>query len=198
LYANFEDKFKDLPRVTVGLVFLGTPFRGTKWQPFAESLTSLMRPAGSYSGVFRDLGFDQPVLRDRLHDFCRLRNTLSTPVACFSELYETDYGRRFGISGVAKGMVCTNHPRPESMLTLQVVEEASACIPGLDRCALQTDHFKINKYAGPTDRSFLKVSETISEMCDNAQDMVRRRHSRMLSRPLGLFIMSISKALLTP
>ncbi|KAH7112398.1 vegetative incompatibility protein HET-E-1 [Dactylonectria macrodidyma] len=160
LHANDEDKYKYLPEATVGMVFLGTPFRGTKWQPLADFLAQLIGPAGSHRGITKELSFDEPELRDRLHRFCQLRNRLSTPVSCFSELHETDYGRRFGIGRVAKGMI---------------VEEASACIPGLDRYALQTDHLKINKYHGPTDRSFLRVSDVISEMCANAKDVVRRR-----------------------
>ncbi|KAK3695688.1 hypothetical protein B0T22DRAFT_114601 [Podospora appendiculata] len=119
-----------------------------------------MQPAGSHRGIIRELDFDEPASLDKLHFFCRLRNKLSTPVSCFSELYETDYGRRFGINGLAKGMV---------------VEEESACIPGLDRCALQADHLKINKYSSPTDRSFLIVSGKISEMCVNAKNIIQRR-----------------------
>ncbi|KAH6975574.1 vegetative incompatibility protein HET-E-1 [Ilyonectria destructans] len=144
LHANDEDKYKYLLEATVGMVFLGTPFRGTKWQPFVDSLAQLMGSAGSHRGITKELGFNEPGLLDKLH----------------SELYKTDYGRRVGIGGVVKGMV---------------VEEASACLPGLDRYALQADHLKINKYHGPTDRGFLSVSAVISEMCANAKDVVRRR-----------------------
>lgn len=87
-------------------MFLGTPFRGTKWQPFLNALAQLMGLAGSHRGITRQLGFDEPELRDKLHRFCKLHNKLSTSVSCFSELRETDYGRRFGIAGVAKGIVC--------------------------------------------------------------------------------------------
>ncbi|TFB01754.1 hypothetical protein CCMA1212_006453 [Trichoderma ghanense] len=163
LYANSEDTFKYLLKATVGLVFLGTPFRGTKWQPFLESLVKLKAFAGSHNGIPRELGFDEPILLDKLHGFCRLLNKLSIPASCFSELYETDYGRRYGVEGVIKGM--------------KVVPEASACIPGIERHALQTDHLKINKYCGPTDRSFLTVSTTISEMYANAKDIIRRRQA---------------------
>ncbi|KAI0410277.1 vegetative incompatibility protein HET-E-1 [Xylaria grammica] len=160
LHANEEDKYKHLLEATVGLVFLGTPFRGTKWQPFIDSIARLMQPAGSHRGIIKELGFDEPVLLDTLHRFCRLCNRLSMPVACFRELYETDYGRRFVMGGMAKGMV---------------VEEASACIPSLERHALQTDHLKINKYHDPNDRSYSIVSATISEMYTKAKDLVRRR-----------------------
>ncbi|EJP69828.1 vegetative incompatibility protein HET-E-1 [Beauveria bassiana ARSEF 2860] len=149
-----------LVKTTVGLVFLGTPFRGSKWQPLADALAQLMRPAGSHRGITRKLGFDEPALRDSVHRFCKLRNKLSTAVACFSELRETDFGRRLGIVGVAKGMI---------------VEETSACIPGFDRYALEKDHLKINKYYGPTDPAFERVSNAIAEMCHRANDVVRRR-----------------------
>ncbi|KAM3453872.1 hypothetical protein MY8738_009194 [Beauveria namnaoensis] len=163
LYASDDSRYESLLKTTVGLVFLGTPFRGSKWQPLADALAQLMGPAGSHSGITRELGFDEPALRDRVHRFCKLRNKLSMAVACFSELRETDYGRRLGIVGVAKGMV---------------VDETSACIPGLDRYALDKDHLKINKYYGPTDPAFERVSDVISEMCRRANDVVRRRFER--------------------
>ncbi|WYZ35532.1 hypothetical protein EsH8_X_000179 [Colletotrichum jinshuiense] len=161
LYASDRKEYRYLLEATAGVVLLGTPLRGTKWQPLLDSLAQLMGPAGSHRGITKELGFDGLELQDRLHRFCRLRNTLSIPVSCFFELFETDCGSRFGLSGVAKGMV---------------VEEASACIPGLDRYALQADHLKINKYCGPTDRRYLSVSGVIVEMCANANDVVKRRH----------------------
>ncbi|KAK1673679.1 hypothetical protein BDP55DRAFT_555924 [Colletotrichum godetiae] len=163
LYASDRVEYRYLSEATAGVVLLGSPLRGTKWQPFLDSLAQLMGSTGSHRGITKELGFDGPELQDRLHRFCRLRNTLSTPVSCFFELFETDYGRRFGLSGVARGMI---------------VEEASACIPGLDRYALQADHLKINKYRGPTDRGFLSVSGVIVEMCANANDVVTRRQDR--------------------
>jgi hypothetical protein len=106
LYAESEPRFRYLLEATAGLVFLGTPFRGTKWQPFIDSLARLMRFAGSHRGIIDELNFDSPVLLDKMHGFCRIRNRMSTPVACFSELHETDYGRRHGMKGLARGMVC--------------------------------------------------------------------------------------------
>ncbi|GKT92452.1 ankyrin domain protein [Colletotrichum tofieldiae] len=167
LYASDRKEYRYLSEATAGVILLGTPLRGTKWQLFVDSLAQLMGPAGSHRGITKDLEFDGLELQDRLHRFCRLRNTLSTPVSCFFELYDTDYGRRFGLSGVAKGMI---------------VEEASACIPGLDRYALQADHLKINKYRGPTDRGFLSVSGVIVEMCANANDVVTRRQDHALKQ----------------
>ncbi|KAK1452526.1 pfs domain-containing protein, partial [Colletotrichum melonis] len=160
LHAKDDDEYEYLLDATAGVVFLGTPLRGTKWQPFLNSVAQLMGPAGSHCGIIKELEFNGTEVRDKLHRFCRLRNRLSMPVSCFSELYETDYGRRHRLPGVVKGMI---------------VEEASAYIDGLDRHALETDHLKINKYRGPTDGRFLTVSKVISEMCNNANNVVRLR-----------------------
>ncbi|EGU78519.1 hypothetical protein FOXB_10970, partial [Fusarium oxysporum f. sp. conglutinans Fo5176] len=160
LHANFENDFKDVASSTVGVVFLGSPLRGTKLQFLPRLLTAMMQPAGSHDGITKELAYDDPGLRDKLQGFCRMLNTLSIPTSCFFELYESDYGQRGLVSGVIKGMV---------------VEEASACIPGYNRIPLQADHFKINKFSGPNDRSFLSVSEEIRRMCADAFDIVQRR-----------------------
>jgi hypothetical protein len=114
LYASREAEHRSLLSRIVGLVFLGTPFRGTKWQPLLDSLTKLMAPAGSHDGIVRDLGYDDARLRDRIHYFCRLCNELSMPVSCFYELHDTDVGRRSGVSGVMKGIVRGNAAITES------------------------------------------------------------------------------------
>ncbi|ATY59318.1 vegetative incompatibility HET-E-1 [Cordyceps militaris] len=156
LHANDNSRYTALLKSTAGVVFLGTPFRGSKWQPLANALALLMGPAGSHRGITRELAFDAPVLGDRLQRFCSLLDNDKLPIkiACFFELHETDYGRRLGIAGVVKGMV---------------VEEASACISGHDRYPLEKDHLKINKYYGPTDPAFETVSDVISEMCRTAK-----------------------------
>ncbi|KAH7159346.1 hypothetical protein DER46DRAFT_536232, partial [Fusarium sp. MPI-SDFR-AT-0072] len=160
LYANSEDDFKDVANSTVGVVFLGSPLRGTKFQFLSGLLAAIMQPAGSHDGIIKELAYDDPGLRDKLHNFCRMLNTLSISTSCFFELYETDYGKRRFVAGVVKGMV---------------VEEASACIPGFNRIPLQADHFKMNKFSSPDDRSFMSVSEEIQRMCADALNIVQRR-----------------------
>ncbi|KAI1125800.1 hypothetical protein F5Y10DRAFT_294384 [Nemania abortiva] len=157
LYASREGQYQSLLNRVVGLVFLGTPFRGTKSQWLLSSLTWLMQLAGAHDGISRDFDYDEPRLLDKMHYFCRLCNKSSMPVSCFWELYKTDLGR---IGGFRKELV---------------VEEASACIPGFERYALQTDHKKINKYGSPSDRSFESVSGVIARMCAKAKDIAGRR-----------------------
>ncbi|KAJ4238413.1 hypothetical protein NW757_013041 [Fusarium falciforme] len=160
LYANSEDDFKDVATSAVGIVFLGSPLSGTKLQFLPHLLTAVLSPAGSHAGIIKELAYNNTSLRDKLHSFCRMLNTLSIPTSCFFELYESDYGQRKFVGGVVKGMV---------------VEETSACIPGLSRIPLQADHFRMNKFSGPDDRSFLSVSEEIRKMCAGARHMIQRR-----------------------
>ncbi|KAK8142660.1 hypothetical protein G3M48_008436 [Beauveria asiatica] len=173
LYANDDSRYESLLKTTVGLVFLGTPFQGSKWQPLADALTQLMGLASSHYGITRELGLDEPALRDRVYQFCKLRNKLSTPVACFSELHETDYRRRLGIAGVAKGIV---------------VDETSAYILGLDRYTLDKDYLKINKYYGLSDHAFERVSDMISEICRRANDVEGKSLLTIMLKHVFLFV----------
>lgn len=74
-------------------------------QNIADRFAQSMVLAGSHRGIIKDLAFDNPTLRDRLQELCRLRDTMSIPAWCYFEFYRTDYGRRFGIPGLFRGMV---------------------------------------------------------------------------------------------
>jgi Cdc6-like AAA superfamily ATPase len=59
----------------------------------------------------------------------------------------------------------------------KVVNEESAGALGPHKVHLNTDHFKINKYSGPQDRSFLSVSAKISEMYKGWRPLIASRMS---------------------
>jgi hypothetical protein len=88
----------------VGFVALGSPFRGTKMQGIADLAVQFMVLAGSHRGIITDLSFDNPHLRDRLQEFCQLQD-MQQITCCFFETYSTDYGRRFRLPGLFRGMV---------------------------------------------------------------------------------------------
>ncbi|KAK4098107.1 hypothetical protein N658DRAFT_499694 [Parathielavia hyrcaniae] len=140
LYANSDDDFRHVVMLTAGVVFLGSPLRGSEFQSLAKIMAWFSRFAGSYDGIVRDLLYDDENLIDTLHHFYRIRNTLSIPTSCFFELYDTDYSKKIlGIGLPSKR---------------RVVDEASACIPGLERISLATNHSEMNKYSSADDRSF--------------------------------------------
>ncbi|KAH7129455.1 hypothetical protein B0J13DRAFT_452805 [Dactylonectria estremocensis] len=158
LFADREEEFRYLPRRTNGFVALGSPFRGTKMHGIAKFAAKSMYLAGSYHGLLETLSYDNEILRDKLQEFCRLRDSMSFLTCCFFEAYETDYGARFGLRGLIRRMV-----------------QESACITGWERAQLQTDHMKLNKFSGPRDRSFLSVSAKVLTMCSKSQNVVEHQ-----------------------
>ncbi|SPO00083.1 uncharacterized protein DNG_02935 [Cephalotrichum gorgonifer] len=165
LFADRNEDLKYLPECTVGFAALGTPFRGTTMHRLADLVAWLMTPAGSHKGIVRDLKPDDQHLRDKVHIFCQLRERLAIPVCCLFELLESDYGKKAGLwGGMTRGMV---------------VKEESAHIPGWPRYALQADHFTLNKFSGPDDRSFLTVSERIRVMCADSKNVIRKRQKNV-------------------
>ncbi|ORY70903.1 uncharacterized protein BCR38DRAFT_381020, partial [Pseudomassariella vexata] len=150
LNANADPELKHLVDRTVGLVFLGCPFKGSKMKGIAQLIARIMHIAGSHIGIVGALGYGDRTLRDKLNEFGKLLQRIRIPVVCFFELKDTDFGRRLGMPHLIKGMV---------------VEEDSACIDLCDHFPLSTDHLRLNKYSGPNDPSFDKVSENIKKMC---------------------------------
>jgi Cdc6-like AAA superfamily ATPase len=101
------------------------------------------------------------------------------PFCSFIERKETDYGKKIGLTGIWKELVRINHPQGclDSNLCPQVVDEESAGALGPHKFHLNTDHFKINKFSGPQDRSFLTVSSQINEMFTNWKPLIESRKS---------------------
>lgn len=77
-------------------------------QSIADIAARFMVLAGSYRGIIKDLVCDLPTQQDKLQEFCKLERSLSIPISCFFEKYRTDYGRKFRLPGLFKGMVCTH------------------------------------------------------------------------------------------
>ncbi|PYI09493.1 TPR-like protein [Aspergillus sclerotiicarbonarius CBS 121057] len=157
LFADKHDELNYIPSVTVGLTFLGSPFRGSKMQFYANLAVQSLTITGSHGGIIQDLSYDNATLTDRLHAFCNLQRKERMPTSCFYELYETDYGGKIKVPGWVKGMV------------------TSACILGCKRFSLQSDHLALNKFEGPKDRSFLCVSDEIDHMVKDSTDLVQQR-----------------------
>jgi hypothetical protein len=147
---------------TSGVVFLGTPHRGSKLQPWGSIVADILGTFGydSHKGILDDLKFDSPKLRDLLREFSIIANRLQIVIYCFFELFDTDFGQRFQIPGLITGMV---------------VDEASACIDGHQQLSLELDHIQLNKFGLPDDRNYMKVSGALRAISDQAQMQISRR-----------------------
>ncbi|KAI1113675.1 hypothetical protein F5Y14DRAFT_417451 [Nemania sp. NC0429] len=167
LYADRTEQLRYIPLCTVGFAPLGTPFRGTRMQSLAKIVAQLMAPMGSHDGIITELEQDSKHLADDVHAFAQLRNKLDIPTTSFFELYDSDYGKKIGVAGWFQG---------------RVVEEASAHVPGWGRAALPTDHFKLNKFSGPDDRSFQAVSGELRKMSIGSKSVIERRKQIIRNR----------------
>ncbi|RYC78655.1 hypothetical protein BFJ63_vAg18472, partial [Fusarium oxysporum f. sp. narcissi] len=158
--------YLEIAESTVGVVFLGTPHRGSAAASWGVLITSLAPPQfTAEKRILKDLEEQSSSLTDRLHDFSRWLFVESVPVVCFFEQLATDYSSRMG----AMGQVI-----PYKEL---VVPETSACIDGHPKISLHADHFKINKFYGPDDPSFKLVYPEIERMARGAQDILNHHRN---------------------
>jgi hypothetical protein len=100
--------FQYLATSTIGVVFLGTPHRGTKAAKWGEIIAKTGDAFGfsTESRILKDLSQDSEALMDLLYNFTLWLFRLSVPTVCFFEQHETDYGRRLGGLFSWKELVC--------------------------------------------------------------------------------------------
>ena len=102
---------KDIPKYTAGIVFLGTPHRGSA----SSNWGSLIVQSGKVLGldgedrILNDLKKDSEPLKQVVRDFTRWLFDNAVPTVCFYEQHLTDYGSKAGGLLPWKEMVCTNH-----------------------------------------------------------------------------------------
>ncbi|KAJ5753768.1 uncharacterized protein N7511_007921 [Penicillium nucicola] len=166
LSAFRRPSYQDIAESCAGVVFLGTPHRGSAAATWGAMIACLA-PAGldSEIRILKDLEEHSGALTDRLHEFSCWLFSESVPVVCCFEQLKTDYSSRIGYIGKLLS--------PNMIL----VPETSACIDGHHKISLKTDHLKINKFYGPDDPSYKSVYPEIERMAQNAGEMTRRRRN---------------------
>jgi hypothetical protein len=85
---------------TTGVIFLGTPHRGTKASKWGEMIAFSAKQFGwsTESEILNDLREDSKILSDLLQEFTLWLFRMSVSTVCFFEQHETDYGKRFGLT----------------------------------------------------------------------------------------------------
>ncbi|KAL8337949.1 hypothetical protein RB598_006709 [Gaeumannomyces tritici] len=155
---------------TVGLVFLGTPFRGTHdslsqgevllraWQLFAAE-----RPVYSENlGILRAGG--EPLI-DLVDTYLRVarKSPMMPRVACFYEQKASEIGRILG-KDVGTGI------QP-----VILVDETSGSLDlndKSDKYALPRTHFDIHRFGSPREQAFRQVRSVIRKMADEGREIV--------------------------
>ena len=95
-----DDVFAYLASLVVGVIFLGTPHRGSA----AATLGTFIAKTGKFLGqrsedsIVKDLQVDSESLNDLRDKFTLWANRTSLTLRCFFEQYETYYGKIPGFS----------------------------------------------------------------------------------------------------
>ena len=82
----------------MGIVFLGTPHRGTKAANWGSIIATSAKALGfgTEDSILKDLQEGSEGSRDLLYEFTLWANRASTTLICFFEQHHTDYGKRLG------------------------------------------------------------------------------------------------------
>ncbi|KAL1979484.1 hypothetical protein VTN96DRAFT_5710 [Rasamsonia emersonii] len=145
---------------TVGLVFLGVPFRGTHDSLPQGEIIRRVYELFTESQVHGDnlsiLKAGGESLIDLVDLYLRIaRQTAMPRVACFYEQKATPVGAIFGKSVV------------KEIPPVILVSESSGCLDlnaSSDKCPLHRTHFDINKFGAPDEQGFRVLRSVIREM----------------------------------
>jgi hypothetical protein len=160
--AHLHEGRENIAMATAGVIFFGTPHRGSKDASWGRIIAVLGSYSGfnSYDGIIKDLEEESTHQVDLLHGFSVWLRRMSVETVCFFELKETDYGRKIGLTGIRRKIV---------------VSESSACIDGYTKVSLDVDHLHLNQFKGQDDASYKKVRPEIKRMVDGAPAKILRR-----------------------
>ncbi|KAI4191398.1 MAG: hypothetical protein LQ348_003532 [Seirophora lacunosa] len=172
-----EEDYPFVIRSVAGVVFLGTPHRGSNSQSKASVLASIASSValGEHSSLLDTLDKDSEILADLLHDFTRTVNTIGIPLFCFFEQWKSDVGKMLKFKG---------HKIIKPSIKDAVVDEHSGCLDGHPKLGLASDHFQLNKFPSPEDSNYRLVCEEIVRMFESAPGRVNgRRKSVLFAQP---------------
>ncbi|KAH8748415.1 hypothetical protein F5883DRAFT_239074 [Diaporthe sp. PMI_573] len=177
-HSNHRHIFKS----TGGVAFLGTPFRGSN-SGFLTATQLRLNVAISMGGETADELIkylsnkegERRQLDEIVQLFCELANTFKLPIRCFYETHRTDFKKFLNkLSSEYRKELGDDD-------TGILVPEHSACLDSLPRSALPVRHGMLNKFAGPEDQAFDRVSHYLKEFAEKALQMgpdarIRKNH----------------------
>ncbi|KAF5606612.1 kinesin light chain [Fusarium subglutinans] len=139
-HRRSTQNYHDIWKSTVGIIFMGTPHRGSKQSRSAIAAASLL-------GMFMDTNInlleilnESSELRDRLdEEFQALQESRRIPISCFWEALPS---KRGGI----------------------IVPKESATLDGDRGRAIHADHSSMVKFTSATDEGYKAVRSTIKDM----------------------------------
>ena len=143
--------FAHLAASTSGMLFLGTPHRGSRMADYAVTLARAARTFGfaASDSLLKDITAYSEVLQALLGNFSSIARAHQYQIVCCFEQLPSNLLRGTWLKTSFQDLV---------------VDEHSACIDGYQRIAIAADHSGLNKFAGPKDGNFQLVSNAISDL----------------------------------
>ncbi|KAI9782854.1 MAG: hypothetical protein M1816_001674 [Peltula sp. TS41687] len=164
-----EAEEHDIFKCTIGIAFLGTPFRGAQGMDQRKLLEAAVVRQYLEQGMVEEqilqiLKPGSETLVDVVDTFLEDRSVKSRVqlIVCFYELKSCDVGR----------IVKENWPQS------LVVDKNSGCLDlseSIKKYALERNHFNINKFGSPDEEDFKLLSEEIEAMVKRAHELLQAR-----------------------
>ena len=159
---------------TTGLVFLGTPFRGSPSTKQAQIVVDTARAFGfkSTKALLEHLFPGSDKLVDLTRKFSILASSESFNIVCFFEQLRTP--------------IIRNPPwllqSMSQRIEVEIVSELSACLDGYKSYGLNTTHTNMNKFNNPSDGNYQLVSGKILEFVSKSPEVLEARHRQRIRR----------------
>ena len=92
-----DEDYPNLLRSVAGILFLGTPHRGSSTQSKASIIARVASTfgLGEQSSLLTSVEKDSEILNDLVHDFTRVVNKAAIPLFCFFEQQKSDVTKIF-------------------------------------------------------------------------------------------------------
>jgi len=182
-----------------GVIFLGTPQRGSKNESKAAIIAAIASTVGfvELPSLIQALERESDYLTDLMEEFTRIANIHSIPIFCFFEKLSWDSTNatrligRSSISHHAGSYPRNRDPSPLPDKRDFVVDGQSGTIEGFPNLCLSTDHFGLTKYAEPDDENYILVRNQVVKFVEDAKSCVTRR---MRSKSPGNHLLSATWA----
>ena len=167
---------------TTGVVFMGTPHRGTgaitsKGLVYAAIASNPFLQVDNT--VLRALEAGNDVLMDVFGEFMFICNSRKAGMSlcCFFEQRSSAVGKVIGNSHLEVSIGVLHRCQAVTDLKQEfVVDKVSGCIEGYPKHGLPLDHFRLNKFSDPEDGNYRAVRDEIQRLVEEAPEKLRIRH----------------------
>ncbi|KAM0803687.1 hypothetical protein BDR22DRAFT_45834 [Usnea florida] len=164
------NRYEYLVKLIGGVVLLGTPHQGSqsqKWGSIIAQVASVV-DCGE-TALMKEVDEKSMKIFDLVSEFKKIMISLDlakTAVLCFYENLPTSYMARVVKTGEWL----------QRQTSSMVVEEKSAVLSGFYSVVLDSDHLKLNKFAGAQDGNYVSVSSNLCRIAAEAPELIQRRH----------------------